>query len=105
MMNLVPNKLLLPNVPFQSTKYRKKELCVENKVRETIGDVYCPTCRNEKCVCVSTNKTTSFHDCKKCNACCNVLNIPFKEQKPTIIMFGGDGTHFSARKTSRDNEK
>ena len=30
-MNLVPIKQLLPNVPFQSTKYRKKEFCVENK--------------------------------------------------------------------------
>ena len=63
-MNLVPNKQLLPNVPFQSTN-RKKELCVDNKVQETIGDVYCPTCRNEKCVYISTNKTASFYDCKK----------------------------------------
>ena len=29
---------------------------------------------------------------KKCKACCNVLNIPFKDQKPTIMLFGGDGT-------------
>ena len=49
-MNLVPNKQLLPNVPFQSTKYGKKELCVDNKVRETIRAVFCPTCRIEKCV-------------------------------------------------------
>ena len=104
-MNLVPNKQLLLNVPFQSTKYRKKELCVDNKVRKTIGDVYCPTCRNEKCVYISTNKTTSFYDCKKCKACCNVLNTPFKDQKPTIMLFGGDGTHCFARKTSRDYEK
>ena len=104
-MNLVPNKQLLPNVPFQSTKYRKKELCVENKVRETIGDVYCPTCRNEKCVYISTNKTTSFYDYKTCKACCNVLYFPFKEQKPTIMLFGGDGTHCFARNTSRDYEK
>ena len=105
MMNLVPNKQLLLNVPFQSTNYRKKELCVENKVRETIGDVYCPTGRNEKCVHISTNKTNSFYDCKKSNACCNVLNIPFKEQKLTIMLFGGDGTHCFARKLSRDYEK
>ena len=104
-MNLVPNKQLLLNVPFQSTKYRKKELCVDNKVRETIGNVYCPTCRNEKCVYISTNKTTNFYDCKKCKACCNVLDIPFKDQKPTIMLFGGDGTHCFARKTSRDYEK
>ena len=104
-MNLVTNKQLLLNVPFQSTKYKKKELCVENKVRETIGDVYCQTCRNEKCIYFSTKKTTSFYDCKKCKACCNVLNMPFKEQKPTIMLFGGDGTHCFARKTSRDYEK
>ena len=104
-MNLLPDKQLLLNVPFQSTKYRKKELCVDNKIQETIEDVYCPTCRNEKCVYISTNKTTSFYDCKKCKACCHVLNIPFRDQKPSIMLFGGDGTHCFARKTSRDYEK
>ena len=83
-MNLVTNKQLLLKVPIQSTKYRKKELCVDYKLQETIGDVYCPTCGNEKCVYISTNKTTSFYDCKKCKACCNVLNIPFKDQKPQL---------------------
>ena len=57
---MLHDKQLFNKVPFQSTKYGKKELCVENKVRETIGDVFCPTCRNEKCVYISTNKTTSF---------------------------------------------
>ena len=104
-MNLIPNKQLLLNVPFQSTKNRMKELCVDNEVRETIGDVYCPTCRNEKCVYISTNKTTRFYDCKKSKTCCNVSNIPFKDQKPTIMLFGGDSTHCFARKTSRDYEK
>ena len=103
-MNLVPNKQLILNVSFQSTKYRKEELCVGNNVRVTIGDVYCPTCRNEKCVYISTNKTTSFYDCKGCKACCNVLNISFKDQKPTIMSFGGDSTLCCARKTSRDYE-
>ena len=41
-MNLLPDKQLFLDVLFQSTTYRKKELCVDNKVRETIGDVYCP---------------------------------------------------------------
>ena len=90
---------------FDQTKYRKKELSVDNKVRESNGDVYCPICRNEKCVYISTNQTTSFYDCKKCTACCNVLNNPFKDQKPTIMLFGDDGTHYFARKTSRDYEK
>ena len=102
---MVPNKQLLPNVSFQSTKYRKKELYEDNKVEETIGDVYCPTCRTEKCVYISTNKKNSFYDCKKCKACCHVLNIPFKDQKPTFMLFGGDGTHCSARKTSRGYKK
>ena len=46
-MNLVPNKQLLLNAPFQSTKYGKKQLRGDNKVKETIGDMFCPTCRNE----------------------------------------------------------
>ena len=103
-MDMVPNKQLLLNVPFQSTKYRKKELCVDNKVRETVVDVFCPTCRNEMCVYFSSDET-SFYDCKKCKACCNVLNFPFKDQKPTIMLFGGDGTYCFAKKTSRGYEK
>ena len=54
-MNLVPNEQLLPNVPFQSAKYRKKELNVDNKVQETIGNVYCPTCINEN-MCLHFNQ-------------------------------------------------
>ena len=101
-IKLVTNKQLLLNVLLQSTKYRKKKLCVDNKVEETIWDVYCPTCRNGKCVYTSSNKTTSFYDCKECKACCHVLNNPFKDQKPTLMLFRGDGTHCFARKTSRD---
>ena len=100
----MPNKPILFNVPFQSTKYRMKELSVGNKLRESIGDVYCPTCGNDKCVYLSTKKTSSFNDCKKCKTC-NVLNIHFRDQKPTLMLFGGNGTHCFARKTSRDYKK
>ena len=62
--NMLPDKQLSNKNQFQSTKYRKSELCVNNI--KTTGDVYCPTCRNEKCVYLSTNNTTSFYDCKKC---------------------------------------
>ena len=48
---------------------------------------------------------SSFYECKKRKACFHVLNIPFKDQKPTIMLFGGDGTDSFARKTSRDYEK
>ena len=104
-MNLAPNKQLLPNVPFQSTKYRMKKLCVDNKIQKTIADLYCPTCRNEKFVYISINKRNGFYDCKKCKVFCHVLNFPFKDQKPTIMLFGGDGTHCFARNTRRDYEK
>ena len=33
-MNLVPNKELLLNVPFQPTKYRKKEMCGQQTTRD-----------------------------------------------------------------------
>ena len=55
---MLPDKQNFINVPFQLTKYGKKELC--DKVREIIGDVYCPTCSK----CGTTNKTTSFYDCE-----------------------------------------
>ena len=97
------DKQLFNKVPFQSTKYRKKELCVD-KIK-TFGDVYYPTCRNEKCVYLSTNNTISCYDCKKCRACCHFLNFPFRDQNTTIMLFGGDGTLCFARKTSRDYEK
>ena len=65
-MNVVYDKQLLVNTSFQSPKSRKKELCVDNKVRDIIGDVYCPTSRNENCVYISTNKTPSLNDCNMC---------------------------------------
>ena len=33
------------------------------------------------------------------------MNVLFKDQKPTIMLFGGDGTQCFARKTSRDYEE
>ena len=42
---------------------------------------------------------------KRGKDCCLVLNIPSQDKKPTIMLFGGDGTHCFARKTSRDYEK
>ena len=99
-MNSLHDKQLFNKVPYQLTKYRKKEFCVDNI--KTTGEVFCPTCRNEKSVYISAYKTTSFYECKKCKACCHVLNIPFKDQKPTTMFFDGDGTHCFAKKSSRD---
>ena len=77
---------------------------MDNKVPETITDVYCPTCRNQKCVYVSTNNPSNFHDCKKGKACCHVLNITLEDQKPTMMLFGDDGTHGFVEKMNSDYE-
>ena len=69
------------------------------------GDVYCPTCRNQKCVYISMKKRPSFYDCSKCKACSHLLEIAFMDQKLTFMSVGSDGTHCFARKTSRDYEK
>ena len=41
----------------------------------------------------------------KTEAWCDDLNIPFRDQKPANLLFGGDGTHCFARKTSGDYKK
>ena len=86
-MNWGPNKQLLPNVPFESTKNRKKEMCVDNKVQETIGDVDCPTCKNEKCVYISTNKTTSFYDCKSAKPAATFLLFLLRSKNRQLCCF------------------
>ena len=73
--------------------------------KNSIEDVYCPTCENENCVYVSTSKDSSFYDCKNCKASCHVLNFPCKKQKPTLILFSGDGLCCFAKKTSGDYGK
>ena len=73
--------------------------------QDVIGDLYCPTCANEKCFHLSTYKSFRFCDCKRCKACFHVLNSPFKDRKPTISMFGCDCTHWFAKAPSRDWEK
>ena len=104
-MNLVPtnNYYLMPhfNQPnierkncVRTAKYENQsEMCILQHVEMNSVFTFQP------------KKTTSFYDCKKCKTCCNVLKILFKVQKPTIMLFGGDGTHCFARKTSRNYEK
>ena len=67
-----------PNVQFKSTKYRKKELCEDNSVQESIGDVYCPTSENEKCVCISTKKRLVITTVKNAKASARVQIILLK---------------------------
>ena len=37
----------------------------QKSTQDVIADVDCPTCPNEKCVYLLTNKNSSFCDCKK----------------------------------------
>ena len=58
-------------------------------------------------VCISPYKKKNdenFYESPKCKACCDVLNIPFGEQKPKLILFGTDDTYCFVKKTSRDYE-
>ena len=93
---MLPDKQLFINVPFQSTKYGKKGLCVDNI--KTIGDVYCPTC--PKCVYISTNKTTSFYDCKKPAATSWIFFLGTKNRQLCCLMVMEHIVY-----TSRDYEK
>ena len=103
-MNLVPNKQLLPNVPFQSTKYKRKNYVWTTKYKSLLEMCIVQHVKMKN-VYISTNETTSFYDCKKGKTSCYAFNIPFEDQRPTIMLFGGAGKHCFARKTSRDYEK
>ena len=56
----------------------------------------------KKSLQLTTNKSSSFYDCKKRKNCSHVIDIPFKEQKPTIILFAGVWTHCFGRKANSD---
>ena len=49
----------------------------DNEDQVTVGDVSCPTCENEECDFISTKKSSSFYDCKKCKTSRHVPDITF----------------------------
>ena len=67
-------------------------------MQDVIGDVCSAKCINEKCVYISLNETSSFYDSKRGKIICYVLRCPYNEQKFTMMVFGGVGTHCSTRK-------
>ena len=81
-----------------------REICVLKEMKESIqgviGDAKCPLCANEKCVYLWTNQIFSLCDCKECEVCSHVLKIPFRDRKPTLMSFGGNGTRCFAKKVS-----
>ena len=78
-------------------------------LQDFIGDVICPGsyCSRQTCVYFHTWKKNvkSGYECLPCKTCYQVLNSPFRDRKPTIMLFGGDGTFFCHKKESRLRER
>ena len=73
---------------------------------ELIGDVICPNkCRVGTCVYLTNfeepNKNT--YKCKQCKGCSYVLNIPLRDHKPCVTLFGW--TYCFRKKTKLDYQK
>ena len=74
---------------------------------QLIGDVICPNKkgRGEKYVYLTSfeevNKST--YQCNQCKACSHVLNIPLKDQKPCVTLFGW--TYCFRKKTKLEYQK
>ena len=49
-------------------------------------------------------KKENYYEGVQCRACCNVLDIRFTDQKPSIMLFGDDDTYCFVKQTSRDYE-
>ena len=84
---------------------KKRKNCAWTKKYERLSEMCIVQHVETKNVFTFQPKTRLVSTTKKCKACCHVLSNPFKDQKPTIVLLGGDGTHCFARKTSRDNGK
>ena len=79
----------------------------DQSIVELIGDDICPNkkCRGEKSVYNTSfeeiNKNT--YQGKQCKACNHVLDIPYKDQKPCVTLFGW--TYCFRKKTKLDYQK
>ena len=86
-MSLLPDQQMLINVPIQSTKCSKEEmfnLYVDSKV--CIGGVYCPTCKNEKCVYISTNLvSTTVRSAQPAVRCLILLSRNKSQHWPNLV--------------------
>ena len=58
-----------------------------------------------KATSVITIQTKNYFFNKKSEARCRVPHIPLNEQKPTLTLFGGDGTNCFAKQTSPNYTK
>ena len=77
----------------------------QKSIEDVIGDVYCPTIPTEKCVYLSTNKTSSFLTLKSAKPALACWMFLLWDEKATIMLIGVDRTHCFLSKTSRDYGK
>ena len=89
---MLHDKQLSNKIPIQSTKNRKTELCVWT-TSKLLEMCIVPHVQTKNVFAFQPIKRIVSTTVKKCEACCHFLNIPFKDQKPTIMLFAGDGTH------------
>ena len=79
----------------------------DQSIVELIGEAICPNkkCRGEKSVYLTSFEeiSKSTYHCKQCKACSHDLNIPFKDQKPCVTLFGW--TYCFSKKTKLDYQK
>ena len=70
--------------------------------QNNIGVVFCPEryCLRHKFVKVHTWKEIdkNWYECLQCKACCHGLNMPIKDHKPKIMLFGCDVTYLFVKK-------
>ena len=61
---------------------------VDNEKREIIGVVCCPTCKTKSVCTFEQMKLLGSATVEKNKTSCHVPSFLFKEQKPTLILFG-----------------
>ena len=79
----------------------------DQSIVQFIGELICPNknFRGEKCVNITSFEEIkkSTYQCKQCKACSHVLNIPLKDQKPCVTLFGC--TYCFRKKTKSNYQK
>ena len=95
------------NIPFEGRRYSfylkfGQRVHIFEEARKSIQDVIAyvdwPTCPNEECVYLLTNKSPVSVTVKSKKTALTCFSNIFKDQKLTFIMFDCDGTHCSCKK-------
>ena len=75
---------------------------IQKRILILNGNVFCSgrLCLWQKCVYFHTwtQNEENCYECRECKACCQVLNISFKDRKLKLIKIGGDCTYCFVKK-------